>query len=274
MVMAVARKVLWHALMLLWSAAVCLIAGLILFAFSCFVESHRAHAGTIKVAVIDTGFDLGDPRFQGHLCQDGHHDFTQRGLGDVSGHGTHVAGLIAANAGKADYCLMVLKYYDAEAPGKVNAGNETEAFRWAADHGADIVNLSGGGPALIESEYLVIKGHPEMTFIVAAGNEHADVTEPGGGYYPAAIPLPNVIVIGNGTSARERCESSNFGKRVDYWIDGRDVDSTLPGGKRGRMTGTSMSTAIWTGRFVSRLAGARRAGTASESAGSPNTRAR
>lgn len=242
-----------YVLAALYSILVCGGAACLLFLVSSFLAVHCN--ATVHVAVIDTGLDLADPRFAGHLCADGHRDFTGTGLADTIGHGTHVAGLIVANAGRADYCLMIVKYYVASADDLTTVTREGDAFRWAADNGAAMVNFSGGGFAMYEPEYLTIKSHPKVLFVVAAGNEGKSVTEPGDSYYPAAIPLPNVIVVGNGTGPMDRAKTSNFGPRVDAWEDGRNVDSTLPRGKRGRLTGTSMATAVHTGRLLSRLNG-------------------
>ena len=268
-VMKALSRIVHYALALVFSILVVVWAVVVLFIASSYLNGNARAADRVepvRVAVIDTGLDMDDPRFKAHLCESGHLDWTKTGLKDTMGHGTHVAGLIVANAGRANYCLVIVKYYVLGADDHTTVVREGDAFRWAMDNGAQVVNFSGGGPAMHEPEYLAIKSHPKVLFVVAAGNEGKSVTEPGDSYYPAAIRLPNVIVVGNGTSAKDRAASSNFGPRVDVWEDGREVESTLPGGKRGKMTGTSMATAIHTGKLLSRLAGTARDSSGSETA--------
>lgn len=208
-------------------------------------------AGPLKrVAIVDTGLALNDPRFAARLCESGHKDFTGKGLADFHGHGTHVAGLIVANAGDAEYCLIILKYYTDDAIGAVNLRRERAAFRWAIEQGAVIVNFSGGGPEFDEDEYLTLRDNPQTTFVVAAGNEGKDLDVRGQEYFPASYKLPNVFAVGSLDAAGSRAFTSGWGSRVRYWERGDVVMSTLPGGKTGEMSGTSMATAVATGKLV------------------------
>lgn len=157
----------------------------------------RGYDGTgAEIAVLDTGIDASHPDLAGRI--DASRDFT--GGGDVvdrAGHGTHVAS-IAAGTGAASggryrgvapgAHLMIGKVL-----GDDGSGQESwviDGMEWAAGHGADVVNLSLGGP--------VSKGDDPMsqaldelsarygtTFVVAAGNGSLgqpgtfDVTAPG-----------------------------------------------------------------------------------------------
>jgi len=210
---------------------------------------HNCIAKHLRVAIVDTGLDLNDPRFQGHLCAVGHRSFTGD-LKDTYGHGTHVAGLIQKYAGDADYCFLIYKYYDEKNKDLDNFAYEVEAFEQAVADGADIVNFSGGGPASSVEEMAVIRDNPQVLFVVAAGNENKDIDIPENHYYPASYPLKNVIVVGNVDKRGNRVPSSNWGKKVDFVEDGDNVKSFLPGGKEGRMTGTSQATAIHTGKML------------------------
>jgi subtilisin family serine protease len=110
------------------------------------------------------------------------------------------------------------------------------------------------------SEYEAIAAHPEVRVFVAAGNEGADLAvKP---YFPAAYPLSNIYAIGNGFSEEDRAPTSSFGKRVKYWEDGQNVESSFPLWKCGyydrpagkdcqvKLSGTSMSAAIFTGKWL------------------------
>ncbi len=217
------------------------------------LASPKAHR-MIRIAVLDTGLDLNDPRFKGHLCRSGHLNFvTREDMSDSIGHGTFVVGLIQKYAGKANYCMAIYKYYEEGASDTVNDVREVLAMRAAIQGGANIINLSGGGPGFDEEEALLIKNNPKVLFIVAAGNEGTNVDIPGHEFYPASLPYTNIIPIGGIDSNGDRMLESNYGRRIKYKEIGRDVESTLPNGQTGFKSGTSMSTAIFSGKFIDRL---------------------
>lgn len=219
------------------------------------------------VAVVDSGLNLKDDRFARYLCKGKSKDFTDEGIEDIVGHGTHVSGLITQGMPRG-FCIMVVKYYSAYASGIVNLKREVEAIKWAAKQGADIVNISGGGPQFQEDEYIAIKANPQMTFVVAAGNDNNNIDYPFNEYYPASYKLKNVIAVGARkesftsffstleTSSTEKTKSSNFGKTVKAWELGENVRSTIPCKEHicyGYMTGTSQATAIHTRKMVKQI---------------------
>ena len=89
-------------------------------------------------------------------------------------------------------------------------------------------------------------------FIVAAGNnsEDLDKCKINDCYYPASFSLNNIHVVGNLNENGKRNETSNYGSHVHYWEMGTKVISTIPDNKYYKMTGTSMATAIHTGKFI------------------------
>jgi len=211
---------------------------------------NSAHAQEpIKVAIIDTGLNLQDQRFSSKLCPDAlHTDFTNNNnITDIDGHGTHVAGLIKQYAGEGAYCFIILKYYDAKQLGKDNEDHELQAIVYAVISGANIINLSGGGPSFDEREYLILKKEKDVLLIGAAGNEGQNVRR-----YPGCLGLSNTRCVGAlGTDGR-RASFSNYGPWVNAWQPGVDILSTMPDNKTGVMSGTSMSTAIETGLEIRR----------------------
>lgn len=209
-------------------------------------------AAQLKVAVLDTGLSLTDPRFSGLLCESGHKDFTGKGITDRHGHGTHIAGLIKRNAGDTDYCLLIVKFYDDTAPGFVQVKRYLAAIRYVIEQHADIVNLSGGGPEFQEDEYLMIRDAKNVTFVVAAGNDGLDIDSPGAGYFPASYGLSNVKAVGSVNRKGERSVFSNWGKTVQLWELGERVESDGigQGNDLEVETGTSQATAIATGKLI------------------------
>ena len=101
----------------------------------------------ITVAILDDGIDVGHPEFSGRVVEQ--RDFTA-GTDDATpksdddNHGTACAGVAVARglraSGAAPLCsLMAVRY-----PSVLGDSDEAEMFRWAADHGADVISCSWG----------------------------------------------------------------------------------------------------------------------------------
>lgn len=243
----------------------------------------------IIVAVIDTGIDTNLLKGNSY-CKDGHVDFSDTGLQDTHGHGTHISGLIdqyAKNyifgkgipANKIDdislnYCQIIIKYYNPKATGEESLARTIQSFRWAIDHHANIINYSGGGssPSPEEKELIVEALNKGIKVVAAAGNDGIDIDNDPckgmktretkvsckqdypnkyGTYYPAMYDS-RIYIVGNLVSydSGKIAKTSNYGDRVTYWEVGTDVLSRLPSGQYGYMTGTSQATAIKSGKLV------------------------
>ena len=159
---------------------------------------HYSCGRGVTVAVIDTGvacFDEGPfargSDLAGTRCEGGY-NFVERSAPphDDHGHGTHVAGTIAqtthngVGAAGLAYCatLMPIKVLSKQGFGTV--ASIAEGIRFAADEGAQVINLSLGGPIrsrILESavEHAIAKG---VVIVAAAGNSGREVG------YPAAYP--------------------------------------------------------------------------------------
>ena len=223
----------------------------------------------VVVAVIDTGIDPNHPSLKMNLWQDpsapkgekvyGFNFVTGKANpGDEHGHGTHVAGIIGAMVDPAkgvsgvtnQVSIMAVKYYSEANPGSVNLRNTVKAINYAVDHGAKIINYSGGGPDFSEDEYLAIKKAEAkgVLFVAAAGNEHEDTDQAQNYYYPSAYHLSNIISVAATDIRNNLLRSSNWGKtKVDVAAPGENIFSTLPNGRFGYMTGTSQATAFVSG---------------------------
>jgi subtilisin family serine protease len=171
---------------------------------------------------------------------------------DENGHGTHVAGTIAARrgngfgvAGVADGSrLMALRVLNAQGSGSV--ANVILAYAYAARAGADVVNLSLGSSVSSQAEYDAIAARPEMLFVAASGNGGDDeIGDDNDLYpeYPCAYPLPNVVCVAASDNRDRLAPFSNYGDlAVDLAAPGVDILSTVPGGGYGWASGTSMAT--------------------------------
>ena len=232
------------------------------------IDAWKIEEGSrnVVVAVIDTGIDANHPDLAPNLWHDPSsksvygYDFVKNKPNptDEHGHGTHVAGIIGAIANPAvgisgvahKVSIMPIRYYSESNPGSVNLANTVKALEWAIEHGAKIINYSGGGPEFSESEYLAMKKAEVKGVLVvaAAGNERSNTDKIENYYYPAAYRLSNIISVAATDINNHLLPSSNWGKvRVDVAAPGEGIYSTLPGKRYGMMTGTSQATAFVTG---------------------------
>jgi len=230
------------------------VKSLVVFSVLYFGYSVAA-AETIKVAVIDTGFDF-DSKWNDKasvtkpkLCPTGHKDFTDSGIKDTHGHGTHIAGLVGSYAGNADYCIIVIKYYDEKSNGENNLNRSIQAIKYAKELKVDFINYSGGGnlPSVEEKNEVVEYLNQGGNFISAAGNKGMNIDLMH--FYPANYDS-RVVVVGATSNSGKLWEKSNHGDSLDLSVIGKDVLSILPDNKYGFMSGTSQATAKITGILV------------------------
>ncbi|MBD2138970.1 peptidase S8 [Anabaena sp. FACHB-1237] len=187
------------------------------------IEAAWTHSkgNGITVAVIDTGItkvrDLYDTKMvKGYDFVNDREEAT-----DDNGHGTHVAGTVAQTtnnqygvAGVAyEASLMPLKVLNADGAGTV--ADIAEAIKFAADNGADIINMSlgGGGESQLMKEAINYAHSKGVTIIAAAGNESAD-----GVSYPARYA--HVIGVSAFGPDGEKASYSNYGAGVDISAPG------------------------------------------------------
>ena len=118
-------------------------------AFDFWPEDPVNALAPVRVAIIDSGIDLDHPEFAGRILNE--QSFVGGDVTDRQGHGTFVAGIIAATpnngAGIAGIAfpaqLLIAKVVRAD--GTIAPAAEAKAIRWAADNGARVINLSLGG---------------------------------------------------------------------------------------------------------------------------------
>lgn len=227
----------------------------------------------VIVAVIDTGVDITHKSLEVNVWRDPVNadvygwNFTNNAKNpkDFSGHGTHIAGIIGAVANKYTgvsgvahkVSIMPIKYFSETNSGMTNVLNTAKSIHYAIDHGAKIINYSGGGPAFSREEFLAIQRAESagILFVSAAGNEHQNTDLRSNYYFPASYRLSNMISVASTDMYNYLLPSSNWGKHtVDVAGPGQNIWSTLPDGRYGYMTGTSQATAFVSGVAVLLLA--------------------
>ena len=211
---------------------------------------NEAKGGGAKVAIVDSGVYSEPPDIGRIIAQ---RDFVEGDAvaDDDFGHGTHVTGIAGAltdnGKGVAGGCfgceLIIGKVMGLG--GFTTDSRIVEGINWSVNQGADVVNLSLGGPA--DSSVLrtaVNRAHGQGAVVVAAaGND--GVSEP---RYPAAYS--KVIAVSAISTDDRLARFSNRGRWVDLAAPGTDIISTSKSGGYDRQSGTSMAAP-----FVSGLAG-------------------
>jgi len=204
----------------------------------------------IIVAVIDTGVDYAHPDLKNKVIKG--YDFINNDPDPMDDHyhGTHVAGIVAAEAnngiGIAGIAINA-KILAIKALSNKGEGTDIQiahAIIYAADNGAKIINLSLGGPGRSHTldnavQYARSKG---CLVIASAGND--STSEP---YYPAGYH--GVIAVTATDTNNNRADFSNFGPIIDVAAPGVEILSTYNEGGPSYVyaSGTSMATPVVSG---------------------------
>ncbi len=204
-------------------------------------------ATPVLVAVVDTGLDPTHPDIAGAIyanpkekpgngVDDDKNGYVDDVFGwnfvdktnntwDNNGHGTFIAGIIAARtddhigiAGVNPWArILPVKVTDFDNAGE--SVNLMEGIYYAAKMGARVINVSIGGKKLTKAEQFAIEYANDMgaLVIVAAGNDGIDVSD----YSPAGIP--GAITVAATDRENKRGKFSNFGAAVDIAAPGVEV---------------------------------------------------
>lgn len=226
----------------------------------------------VTIAVIDSGIDAAHPDLAGQLWvnpgeiagngldddNNGHiddiHGWNIYGdnadLSDTTGHGTQVAGVIAAaannGAGGVGVCwgcrLMIVKV--TQPGGVANYSDIAAGIAYAASKGAEVINLSLGGSSDSATLRAAVAAAAQTAVVVGgAGND--DAAAP---FYPAAYD--EALAVAGADASDVKTSTSNYGPWVDVTAPGEVITTTLSGGGYGAASGTSVAAP-----FASGLAG-------------------
>lgn len=235
-------------------------------------------SGRTIVAVIDTGVDYNHPdlapnmwrntaEIVGNGIDDDNNGYIDDIYGynfvnnngnpmDLNGHGTHVAGILGAQGNNGigvtgvnwDVQIMALRFLDAS--GRGSTSDALRALNYAVQMGATISNNSWTSPAYDAALEAGIKnaGLAGHIYVAAAGNsgQNSDINK----LYPGSYTADNLVTVAGLDSYNRLASWSNRGQSVEIAAPGTSIYSTLPNGKYGYMSGTSMATPFVTGAMA------------------------
>ncbi|MFC4556868.1 S8 family peptidase [Virgibacillus kekensis] len=202
----------------------------------------RGNSGQ-EIAVLDTGVDyrhedLNDKTILGY-------DFVQNDYQpmDRNGHGTHVAGTAAAETNNAigvagmapNTSILAVRVLDARGSGSL--ADIADGIIYAADYGAEVINLSLGCDCDTQTLENAVNyaWNNGSVVVAAAGNDGVSTT-----FEPASYD--NVIAVGAVDSNNQIASFSNYGPWVDVMAPGVDIASTYLRDGYVYMSGTSMAS--------------------------------
>ena len=206
-------------------------------------------SSSVIVAILDTGVDANHPDLIDRIVPG--YDFVNGKEGipdDDYGHGTQMAGIIAgeglngAGINGVDLKCTVLPVKVIDANGIGNAADIVEGLIYAADHGAQVVNMSFGGYTYsgMLNDAIQYAHNKNVVIVAAAGNEATDAPA-----YPAAFP--NVLAVTATGPDDQKWPDANFGDHVAVAAPGVGILTTTNNGGYGYGTGTSHAAAMVSG---------------------------
>ncbi|GAA2817133.1 type VII secretion-associated serine protease mycosin [Streptomyces showdoensis] len=218
----------------------------------------------VRVAVIDTGVDDVNPQLKRAVDAKAGKDYLKPdkenpGPGDATrgktdgtvdevGHGTKVAGIIAARPAKGtgfvglapEAMIIPIRQNDEKNSGK--SDTMAEAIDYARTKGAHVINISQDtaqplGPDSAMAKAVARAVAADIVVVASAGNDGIDGKSKN--TYPAAFP--GVLAVGSSDRNNERAAFSQSGPFVGVAAPGVDIVSTVPGGGQCVDNGTSFS---------------------------------
>ena len=195
-------------------------------------QKYGHSARKVTIAVIDSGIDSSHEIFEGRMIST--EDFTGSSLGvtDENGHGTSVAGIIAESAPE-NVELMILKTYGEDGT-KISLEAVGQAVRYAANNGADVINLSmSSAPSSVMAKYpdlvrasvadieeqLRYASQKGIIICASSGNNHGKMEDLNS--YPAISTY--TLAVGAVNKSGERPYFSNYGTRLDFCAPGESL---------------------------------------------------
>lgn len=203
------------------------------------------------IAIIDTGVELSHADLSGKIVPG--YDFVNGDTvaNDDQGHGTFLATLAAANTNNGvlgagvDWYAKIMPVKVLGSTGSGTTSNIIAGVRWAADHGAKVINMSIGGGSYSQAFQDAVNyawGKNIVLTAAAGGSGNSTVQYPAG--------YSNVVAVAATTNTDVRASFSSYGTWVDFAAPGSSIVSSKMGGGTTAMSGSSMSTAIVSGAFT------------------------
>lgn len=205
-----------------------------------------ALTSNIKACIIDTGYNYGHP----DLPSSGVTGYAFSGHGswstDGNGHGTHVAGTIAAIGGNnigvvgvnrsAKLGLHIVKIFN-DSGNWTTASNLIQAIQSCKNAGASVVNMSlgGGSSSTTENNAMTNFYNGGMLLVAAAGNAGTSAFS-----YPASYSA--VMSVAAVNSSKVRASFSQYNSQVEISGPGVSVNSTYKNKTYSSLSGTSMAS--------------------------------
>lgn len=205
-------------------------------------------SSSVRVGILDSGFNATHEDLNGKITNIAQKDGTSS-LSDSYGHGTHVAGIIAAQQnGKGGSGIApgvsVLGCKVVDSSGGIPNDRIFDGLAKMRTNGAWVINMSLGGPAYSSVYEAAITQCIDagIAVIVAAGND-------GGGTNSYPANYPGVISVASVDPSRQRAPYSNYGPNVTLAAPGSFILSTWTGSTTAyrSISGTSMATPVVTG---------------------------
>lgn len=201
----------------------------------------------IRIGILDTGIDYTHPDLSKNYK--GGYNFIDNNTDakDYNGHGTHVAGIIAAEdndigvVGVApDAYLYSVRILDYAATG--TASDITAGLEWCLDNNMQIVNMSLGSceDSISVTRAADVLYNHGILLIAAAGNSGNAMGDGDNIDNPARYN--SVMAVGATDVYDNRAEFSSTGPKLEISAPGKDIYSLLPGNKYGSLSGTSMAS--------------------------------
>jgi type VII secretion-associated serine protease mycosin len=215
-------------------------------------EAHKISTGKgVVVAVIDTGVNANHPDLQGNVQKgiDVTPGRSGDGQQDSDGHGTAMAGLIAAHGHGSDGGTLgiapdatILPIRDADKFGFGTSTGMVQGIDWAIGHGARVISISSAGSGSPELRAAVDRAlRADVVVVAGVGNKPREVFVA----FPAAIE--GVVAVGATDRSGNHASVSVTGKQVVLSAPGVGITSTSNTGGYRTGTGTSDATAIVAG---------------------------
>lgn len=194
----------------------------------------------VKTAIVDTGIDVDHPDLVDNLAGGINIINPRKHYDDDNGHGTHVAGTVAAVDNTIGVigvatraALYGVKVLDRNGMGWLS--DVIAGLEWCINNGMDVVNMSLGTSSDIQTFHEAVTAvyNAGIVQVAAAGNDGGPVS------YPAAYA--ETIAVSATDNLDNVTPWSNYGPEIDLAAPGKDINSTYKGGGYKVLTGTSMA---------------------------------